>query len=97
MINLIEYGFNPAMMPENGEGIPARITDCRHKSEPGCAIKEAIESGELPAERWNSYLQIKHEVEFTDDKAAFLQEKEKRNKSISQWSRQMKKNGWIKK
>jgi ribosome biogenesis GTPase len=26
MINLIEYGFNPAMMPENGEGIPARIT-----------------------------------------------------------------------
>lgn len=47
-----------------------RFSDCQHRSEPGCAIKEAIANGELPKERWSSYLQIKREAKFADDKAA---------------------------
>ncbi len=74
-----------------------RFSDCKHKSEPGCAIKEAIANGELSKERWDSYLQIRHEAKFSDDKAGFLRNKEKRNKSIAKWSRQNKKNGGIKK
>lgn len=65
-----------------------RFSDCRHNTEPGCAIKEAIANGELSMERWNSYLQIQREARFVDDKAGFLLDKSKRNKSIAQWSRQ---------
>ena len=32
-----------------------RFRDCRHASEPGCAIRQAIESGELELARWESY------------------------------------------
>ena len=69
-----------------------KFADCKHQSEPGCAIKEAIANGELSQERWNSYLQLKREAKFADDKAGFLRAKtERNNKSIAQWNRQ--KNG----
>ena len=32
-----------------------RFGDCRHVTEPGCAIREALETGELSSERWTSY------------------------------------------
>ena len=32
-----------------------RFSDCQHDTEPGCAIKAAIESGELPKERYMLY------------------------------------------
>ena len=38
-----------------------RFTDCKHESEPGCAIRAAIESGELSKERWESYKQLELE------------------------------------
>ena len=31
-----------------------RFADCRHETEPGCAIKEAIENGSLSEARWKS-------------------------------------------
>ena len=70
-----------------------RFSDCKHKSEPGCAIKEAITNEEISNERWESYLQIRREAKFVDDKSGFLREKEKRNKDIAQFSRQKKKSG----
>lgn len=33
-----------------------RFTPCTHTHEPGCAVKEAVENGELSAERYSSYL-----------------------------------------
>ena len=32
-----------------------RFGDCRHVTEPGCAIREALETGALSTERWTSY------------------------------------------
>jgi ribosome biogenesis GTPase len=32
-----------------------RFNDCRHATEPACAIRAALESGELPRERWTGY------------------------------------------
>jgi len=51
-----------------------KFSDCGHKSEPGCAIKIAIESGDITRERWNNYLQIKSQAKFADSKskAAYL-------------------------
>lgn len=39
-----------------------RFTDCRHDSEPGCAVLMALASGELPARRWESYLKLQKEA-----------------------------------
>jgi len=41
-----------------------KFSDCRHQTEPGCAIRAAIEIGELPKERWESYLKLKREQTF---------------------------------
>lgn len=35
-----------------------RFNDCLHKGEPGCAVRTAVESGELAASRYNSYLDM---------------------------------------
>ena len=32
-----------------------RFGDCRHVTEPGCAIRDALETGALSPERWTSY------------------------------------------
>lgn len=60
-----------------------KFRDCRHESEPGCAVKAAIARGELARERWESYLSLKHEARFSDDKAGALRDKARRNKEIS--------------
>ncbi len=39
-----------------------KFHDCKHQSEPGCAITEAIESGELDKKRFDSYLKQLREL-----------------------------------
>jgi ribosome biogenesis GTPase len=39
-----------------------RFSDCRHEGEPGCAVRAALESGELSRERWDSYRALEREV-----------------------------------
>jgi len=39
-----------------------RFNDCEHRSEPGCAIKSAIERGELDAARLESYRKLQREL-----------------------------------
>lgn len=43
-------------------GRNCRFNDCRHQSEPGCAIKAALEDGTLAEERWESYLTLEKEL-----------------------------------
>jgi len=43
-----------------------RFTDCSHNNEPGCAIRKAIESGELNPEHYQSYLKLKAESDFNE-------------------------------
>lgn len=68
-----------------------KFTDCRHESEPGCAIKTAIESGELTRERFESYLALKKEARYADDKDAFLRDKREWHKALSKGTKQLKK------
>ncbi len=39
-----------------------RFVDCTHQSEPGCAVRQAVESGELPADGVEHYLQLRAEA-----------------------------------
>jgi len=42
--------------------VNCRFTDCAHGTEPGCAVREAIDSGDLAERRWNSYLKMQREL-----------------------------------
>ena len=68
-----------------------KYSDCRHQSEPGCAIKQAIELGELPLARWESYLALKKEARYADDKEGFLRDKREWHKALSKGTKQLKK------
>jgi len=39
-----------------------RFAGCSHDKEPGCAVKEAVSRGEIPASRYESYLAMLYEV-----------------------------------
>ena len=45
-----------------------RFRDCRHQSEPGCAVRAAAEEGELEAERLASYHKLEREEKFIEAK-----------------------------
>jgi ribosome biogenesis GTPase len=43
-----------------------RFSDCRHDSEPGCAVRAAIAAGELPQERLQSHRKLEKELRALD-------------------------------
>jgi ribosome biogenesis GTPase / thiamine phosphate phosphatase len=45
-------------------GEQCRFRDCRHASEPGCAVTEAVAAGTLSAERLESYRKLQAEQQF---------------------------------
>ncbi|MFF2091193.1 ribosome small subunit-dependent GTPase A [Paenibacillus sp. NPDC058174] len=74
-----------------------RFTHCRHQTEPGCAVLAALADGSLSRERLEHYIAQQHENKFIQDKASYLIDKNARNKTITIWSKQTKKNrGWKK-
>jgi ribosome biogenesis GTPase len=48
---------------EKTKEVRCRFRNCRHRSEPGCAVVELVASGEVRAERYAAYLDILSEVE----------------------------------
>lgn len=71
-----------------------RFRDCRHESEPGCAIRRAIDSGELDAARWESYRNLQSEAKYADDKQALLRQKQQWHKGIQKIKKMNKKEIW---
>ena len=41
-----------------------KFSDCSHSNEPGCAVLEALETGELDRDRYNSFLKLKRESQY---------------------------------
>ena len=39
-----------------------RFADCNHVSEPGCAVRDAVAAGRIPAARYESYVKLREEV-----------------------------------
>lgn len=70
-----------------------KFSDCRHESEPGCAIRKALESGDLDDKEWQSYLKLQKEVEFAKRKnnKAEMSNSKKRWKQINKMIKNKKK------
>ena len=68
-----------------------RFSDCKHEGEPGCAIRAAISTGELDADRWESYRKLKEEAV---DKAELLRRKHEWSKGVAKFTRQRNKEIW---
>lgn len=62
------WGIDPAELdtcfPEF-RAVPGdcRYTDCRHRTEPGCRVRKAVEEGAIAKDRWESYLVLLAELE----------------------------------
>lgn len=61
----IENTFEDIIELEN----QCRFSNCRHQTEPGCAINEALESGELTAKRYENYIKLKRESAFFEKRS----------------------------
>jgi len=56
-----------------------KFTDCSHNTEPGCAVKQAIQSGELSEKRFENYKKLQKETSFASlDSRSIENEKIKR-------------------
>lgn len=59
-----------------------RFRDCSHESEPGCAVREALDSGALSRERYANYRKVQQELqqlaERRDQRAALDEQRELR-------------------
>lgn len=57
-----------------------RFADCSHATEPGCAVREALDNGTISSDRWESYLKLQRELRHLETKQnvkAALDEKAK--------------------
>jgi len=58
--------------------LECRFSDCRHRDEPRCAVKTAVEEGRLSASRLESYVKLQDELEHLarqQDQRAQIEEK----------------------
>ncbi|WP_427813557.1 ribosome small subunit-dependent GTPase A [Enterococcus sp. 22-H-5-01] len=54
----------PKEFPEFRAAAPAcRFRECRHVKEPGCEVKQQVETGEIAQTRYDNYLQFLQEIE----------------------------------
>ena len=73
-----------------------QFNDCKHEREPNCAVKAALASGELKAERFENYKKMQKELEFLasqQDKKLELERKEKWKKIHRTMNRMKPKRG----
>lgn len=68
-----------------------RFRNCSHTSEPGCAVRAAIQCGALDVGRWQSYQKLRSENFYTANSERYLAAKEKRFKEISKINKHNKK------
>lgn len=66
--NLTMWDIEPEELDAYFREIEERVNDCRfgncqHRNEPGCAVRGAVERGEISKSRYQSYLTLRDELE----------------------------------
>ncbi|WP_236758965.1 ribosome small subunit-dependent GTPase A [Adlercreutzia mucosicola] len=67
-----------------------RFRDCTHHAEPGCAVRAAVESGTVPAARYESYQALKQEMATVKDRR---EQARRLNKDQARYSKQYRAKG----
>jgi len=82
---LDEEGIGTVFSDVEALSAQCRFGDCSHESEPGCAVREAVANGEIPAKRLDHYLKLEAEAH-----AYELRHNERlRRQADRAWGRQM--------
>jgi len=70
-----------------------RFSDCTHSGEPGCAVQEALVTGELEQERYLRYLELSKEIAFlkTRTSESSRRNEERKWKQVSKFQKALKK------
>lgn len=86
-----DEGINGAFAEIEALFAQCRFADCGHKSEPGCAVRAALEEGSVSARQWENYLAQKREAAFVDSKTGYLKTKKSVQKAIAKHVRGIEK------
>lgn len=74
---LDEEGLQSVFSEVESLAAACRFTDCNHEGEPGCALRAAVETGQLEPDRLDHYLQLRREA-----RAAELRHDEHRRRQV---------------
>jgi ribosome biogenesis GTPase len=58
-----------------------KFSDCKHESEPGCAVRKAIAEGELDMDRYNNYKKLQKEILFFQQRSEQKAKQAKKRKN----------------
>ena len=91
----VSEGLGTAFSDIDKLSMDCRFKDCKHEGEPGCAVQNAIRSGILSKDRWNSYLKLKKEAEFAAAKENknLLQLRKAKERSFGKMQKNFKNKG----
>lgn len=79
----IDKGLDKAFSDIEALASMCRFRNCSHTNEPHCAVKDAIEKGELSKERLQSYQKLKSENRYAENTDEYLADKKQKFKNIS--------------
>lgn len=60
--------------------LQCRFSDCRHQTEPGCAVRRALEDGTLDQRHWKTYLSLQKEEAYARARQQVLARKMEKSK-----------------
>ena len=87
-----ETGIDQAFAEIEALARQCRFRDCTHSGkEPGCAVRQAVERGELSEERFRSYQKLTQENRYLENTPAYLTGKKQKFKNIAKINRHNKK------
>ena len=55
-----------------------KFSDCQHKKEPGCAVREALEKGLLDSRHWKTYLALQREESYSKQREKIMMKRMER-------------------
>lgn len=59
-----ESGMGDSFSDITGLASACRYRNCSHTNEPGCAVREAVNSGDISQEHYDNYIKLREESEF---------------------------------